>query len=166
MQHWCTGEKSLAERPVTRRDFLRLGGLVSGLAAAVALAPAPVLAGIRKKRRQPEKSLWCYNAHTEERLKTVYWANGTYVPEGLAELNHLLRDHYSGEVTKIDTRLYDLLYSLSRTLDYSKPFCVISGYRSPATNAMLRLHSHRVARNSLHMEGMAIDIRVPGRRSG
>jgi len=111
----------------------------------------------------PERSLSFYNLHTSEKLKTVYWAEGAYVPEGLAAINHHLRDYRTGEVREIDRRLLDLLYQLHGRLETNQPFQLISGYRSSATNAMLRAHSDGVAQHSLHMDGMAADIRVEGR---
>lgn len=105
------------------------------------------------------------NLHTGERLAVDYWAHGTYIPEALTAINHLLRDFRTGDVHIIDPRLLDLLTLLHAKLETNSPFSVISGYRSPATNANLRAeHQHSgVAAKSLHMQGMAIDIRVAGR---
>lgn len=109
-----------------------------------------------------ERSLYLYNIHTDETLDTVYWANGVYVPESLKELNKLFRDHYTGEIVDIDPQLFELLYNLCGRIDYEKPFHILSGYRCPATNAMLREQDSTVASHSLHMNGMAVDIRTPG----
>lgn len=105
------------------------------------------------------------NIHTGEKLKVEYWAEGDYVPGALAQVNHILRDFRSGEVHPITPRLLDLLSTLRQRLETTEPVSVISGYRSPATNAMLRgEHEHSgVASKSLHMQGMAIDIRIAGR---
>jgi uncharacterized protein YcbK (DUF882 family) len=84
------------------------------------------------------------------------------VAESLADINRVLRDHRTGQVAVIDTGLLDLLHRVSATVGASKPFEVISGYRSPASNLMLAGHSTGVARRSLHMEGKAIDVRLPG----
>jgi uncharacterized protein YcbK (DUF882 family) len=137
---------------VPRRSFFQI--------AAAALIAAPKLL---KAEAAPERSLSFYNLHTSENLKTIYWAEGNYVPEGLAAINHNLRDYRTGEVREIDRRLLDLLYQLHGKLETNQPFQLISGYRSPATNAMLHEHSDGVAQHSLHMEGMASDIRVEGR---
>jgi len=110
-----------------------------------------------------ERSLSFYNLHTTEKLQVVYWAAGGYVPESLVQINHLLRDHRNETVHEIDCRLLDLLCQVRTKLDTAEPFEIISGYRSPQTNAMLRSHSDGVAQHSLHMDGMAADIRVPGR---
>ena len=111
---------------------------------------------------QPERSLAFYNLHTGEDLNTVYWSEGQYLPEALNRINHILRDHRSGEAVSIDARLLDLLHELSGRMGSQARFHVISGYRSPHTNAIMRLHSAGIARHSLHTQGKAIDIRLPG----
>jgi uncharacterized protein YcbK (DUF882 family) len=93
----------------------------------------------------------------------VYWADGGYIPESLAAINKVLRDHRSGTIHEIDRRLLDLLSQLRTTLDSTESFQIISGYRSPQTNAKLRSQSNGVATHSLHMDGMAADITLPGR---
>jgi uncharacterized protein YcbK (DUF882 family) len=108
------------------------------------------------------RSLSFNNIHTGERLAVDYWVDGAYQPEALSEVNHVLRDFRTGDVHMIEPRLLDLLVRIRARLETSKPIQVISGYRSPATNAMLRAeHAHSgVAAKSLHMQGMAIDIRL------
>lgn len=139
-----------------RRRFLKAGAalLAAGL-PGTGFAAIPAIAA-------PERKLGFYNTHTGEELSAVYWAEGAYQPDGLAEIYHVLRDHRSGDVRPIDGRLLDLLYRLSASLETQKIFHVISGYRSPKTNAALVEKSNGVAKHSLHMEGLAIDIRVPG----
>lgn len=142
---------------LNRRGFLKAGAavLAAGLSGKVfAAIPGAAV---------PERKLAFYNTHTGEQLKAVYWADGAYQADGLAEIYRLLRDHRSGEVSPIDTKLLDLLHTLSASLDTEAQFQVISGYRSPTTNAKLAERSGGVAKHSLHMEGLAIDIRVPGR---
>ncbi|CAK0775616.1 hypothetical protein CCP3SC1AL1_70004 [Gammaproteobacteria bacterium] len=117
-------------------------------------------------RYDVERSVLLRNIHTDETVHTVYWAEGRYVPDGLRELNYLMRDHYTGEVVRIDPHLFDLVYLLGYRLEYGKPIHVLSGYRSPSTNAMLREQSGAVASHSLHMDGMAIDLRAPGKSTG
>lgn len=139
-----------------RRNFLRG-------AAAVSLTRArPAFAGAG---HSVARSLSFENIHTGEKLAVEYWAQGRYVPEALAEVNHLLRDFRSGEVRDIAPQLLDLLVALRTRLDTIAPIAVISGYRSPATNALLRGENGHsgVAAKSLHMVGKAIDIRIPGR---
>lgn len=109
------------------------------------------------------RSLSFENLHTGEKLAVTYWANGRPIPEAKALVDHILRDYRTGDVHPIDPGLLDLLHRLHQSLGTSQPFQVISGYRSPRTNAMLADASGGVARKSLHMQGLAIDIRVPGR---
>ncbi len=121
------------------------------------------LAGLAGVATQGERILTMQNLHTGERTSSVYWAEGEYLQEGLADLNHLLRDHRRDESHAMDPQLLDQLYALQRQLGGGKtPFHVISGYRSPASNAQLRASSSGVAKRSLHMLGKAIDIRLPG----
>lgn len=126
----------------------------AGLAAVPALARVAPPAG--------ERVLSFYNTHTGEHTRATYWADGGYVASELTSLDQLLRDFRSGEVAVMDPRLFDILYNLQQLVAVSGTFQVISGYRSPATNAQLRAHSGGVARNSLHMRGQAIDIRLDG----
>jgi len=111
-----------------------------------------------------EKTLSFYNTHTGETLKTVYWYEGAYRRESLSEINFILRDFRANEVKPIAPQLLDLVYKLSRVLDSHAPIHIISGYRTPATNAILAAHSNGVAKHSLHLLGEAIDLRIPGRR--
>ncbi len=145
-----SGEKHLG-----RRRILELG-------CALALTSLPVPALARTTAGEP-RSLALESLHTGERLSTVYWADGQYLPGALAEIDHLLRDFRTGEVKPIDRGLLDQLHLLRRELDSSAAYRVISGYRSPATNKMLAKEGGGVARKSLHMRGMAIDINLPGR---
>jgi uncharacterized protein YcbK (DUF882 family) len=108
------------------------------------------------------RSLTFFNTHTSERIDSVYWCDGAFCPPGLREIDHLLRDHRTGEVKEIDHGLLDLLHDLHAKTGASQPFHVISGYRSAATNALLQSESHGVATRSLHIQGRAIDIRIPG----
>ena len=142
---------------ISRRGFLQW---TAAGAASLAL-PSLALADIRG-RGDRARALSFLNTHTGEELDVVYRANGRYRRCALARIDHILRDHRSGEVQRIDTKLLDLLHSLGKTLDAGKPFHVISGYRSPKTNEMLRAGGRGVARRSMHMYGKAVDIRLPG----
>ncbi|MDD5275995.1 MAG: YcbK family protein [Methylovulum sp.] len=102
------------------------------------------------------------NINTGDKLKLAYFEQGRYVKEALQEINYLFRDFHSGDVHPIDPSLLDQLYDLKQNLDVTRPVHIISGYRSPVTNAQLRKQSHKVAKHSLHMEGRAIDIRIEG----
>lgn len=144
-----------------RRRFLGLGAV----AAAAAVVPQPVHAAAGNAARAPERALSFFNTHTGERLRRVYCCAGDYQPEALREINFILRDFRANEIKPIDPTLLDLLFELGGTLETDQPFHIISGYRSPATNAMLRARGGAgtgVASGSLHMVGKAIDIRVPG----
>jgi uncharacterized protein YcbK (DUF882 family) len=108
------------------------------------------------------RTLALHNLHTGETLDSAYWVDGRYLPDGMRRFEWLLRDHRTDEVHPIDPGLLDLLAELRGRL-HAPRFEVISGYRSPATNAMLASLSDGVAQNSFHLQGKAIDIRVPGR---
>jgi uncharacterized protein YcbK (DUF882 family) len=100
------------------------------------------------------------NLHTGESVECVYWEQGDYIPDVLDAVNNVLRDHRTGDVYPIDPALLDLLDAVATTTGTKSRFQVISGYRSPATNAMLHERSAEVAKKSLHTEGLAIDVRL------
>jgi uncharacterized protein YcbK (DUF882 family) len=102
------------------------------------------------------------NVHTWDDLNVVYYTHGIYIDENIAQLNHLMRDRRANISTSMDTNLYDQLLLLQKTLGTDEPVHVLSGYRTPETNAKLRRRSPGVARYSLHMEGRAADIYIPG----
>jgi len=122
--------------------------------------------GSGRVKKEVERTLSFYNLHTGEKLKSVYWHKGEYVPGAMEEINYILRDFRQNEVKPIDPKLLDLLVALSKRLQSKPHFEVISGYRSPVTNAMLHSTGEGVAGHSLHMDGRAIDISVPGRPLG
>lgn len=140
-----------------RRRFLQFGMMT----AVAGLFPAPLLAAV-EKIFAPERHLSFYNTHTSESLEICYSRQGYYCTEALARINYILRDHRTNEIKPIDTRLLDFLYDISATLQTRSPYHVISGFRSRASNTMLRRRSKKVAASSLHMRGMAIDVRLPG----
>jgi len=143
------------ERPVSvanQRRRLLLTGL-----ATLALAPAA------RARSAERRTLAFAHTHTGEQLTTVYFDGGEYQSSELARVNYLLRDFRNGEVHPISTDVLDILYELQTRISSDVlPFEVISGYRSPQTNAELRRHSHGVAEHSMHLQGRAIDVRLPG----
>ncbi len=139
---------------ITRRTFLKFA-----TAGATSLIAPAALARIT---RPGERLLRFYNLHTGEHLSTTYWADGAYITEELAAINHILRDHRSGKVATMDRRLLDLLHALQQRTGKPGTFHIISGYRSPESNARLRHTSTGVAKRSLHMRGKAVDIRLPG----
>lgn len=124
-----------------------------------------MLAGVRPAAAQSAaRQLDFHSIHTGERLSATYWENGRYLKDGLRAIDHVLRDFRTDEVRPIDPELLDLLHRLRLGMEYDRPISVISGYRCPATNAMLAARSKQVAKNSYHVRGMAIDIRLPGRQ--
>lgn len=135
---------------LSRRRFL--GSVASAPLLAAFPRPASAASGPRALR--------FLHTHTGERLAVEYFDERDYLPDALATVNHFLRDFRTGEVHAIDPSLLDLLHHLTGLTDSTRPFEVISGYRSPATNAMLRRQSEGVAPGSLHMVGQAIDIRL------
>lgn len=137
---------------ISRRGFI---GLAAAAAVAVATKPDQLLAADASVCR-----LTLDNCHTGETLSVVYCERGCYRREALAEIDTFLRDFRTGEVRAIDPCLLDLLHDLSVVTGTRKPFQVISGYRSPRTNAMLRERGPGVAARSLHTVGKAIDVRL------
>ena len=109
------------------------------------------------------RAVWLYNTHTGESLRTVYWADGHYIREAVKDINWILRDHYSNAVRPMNAMVLDVLGMLRHRLESNEPFQIVCGYRTPATNAMLRSRSGGVARHSYHIPGMAIDLRSEGR---
>jgi uncharacterized protein YcbK (DUF882 family) len=135
---------------------------VLAMAAGTIAATMAVPAAAAWRPMQP-RIVALDNLHTGERIKAPFWENGRYVPDALKHFDWLLRDYRTDEVRAIHPSLLDLLWHLQRTLRARDAIQVLSGYRSPATNAMLAATTDGVAQHSLHMRGMAIDIRVPGR---
>jgi uncharacterized protein YcbK (DUF882 family) len=140
-----------------RRRFLALGAaglalpFLSRISAFAAAEPLPA-----------DRELSFYNTHTGEEASVEYCRSGCLVPASLEKIDHILRDHRTGETKGIDVRLLDLLTRLSTTVAAGGPFHVISGYRSAKTNELLRKRGGGVAASSLHLVGQAIDIRLPG----
>ncbi|MGQ0567027.1 MAG: YcbK family protein, partial [Gemmobacter sp.] len=146
---------------VTRRGLL-------GVFAATMVTAAPtmsnafgVLRGAGDIRR-----IRMYSGRTGEQIDTIYWIEGEYIKEVMKEINHFMRDWRSGDAINIDPRNVDILAASHRLMDVTEPYMMLSGYRSPATNAMLRARSRGVARDSLHMKGQAADLRLKSRSVG
>lgn len=141
----------------------RLLGAALGLAGA-ALLPAPAALATAVAAGGPRR-LSVLRMQTEERFDGVYWQDGRYLREALAQLDWVFRDPSREEATPMDPRLFDVLFTITERLDSDEPFQVISGYRAPETNAANARRSRRVSRVSLHMSGMAADVRLPDRSS-
>ncbi len=138
-------------KALSRRSFFT----VCAAAVPIVAAPRRLLADASAGR-----ALRFTHTHTGERLAVEYFSRGEYLTDALAEVNHFLRDFRTGDVHAIDAELLDLLHALTQRTGTNTPLQVISGYRSPATNEMLRHRSEGVAAGSLHMRGQAIDIRL------
>ena len=139
-----------------RRSFLK------GSVALASMIGVPALA----KAAQPaqgERVLRLYNTHTGESLKSVFWAEGQFIPDALQDINKLLRDHRNNKIAPIDPELLLLVNQVSDKLGAGQQLHIISGYRSPESNAKLHANSSGVAKRSMHMDGKAIDIRLPGK---
>ena len=104
-----------------------------------------------------------YSARTGESVDTIYWVEGEYIPEVLKEINHFMRDWRVDQAITMDPRNLDIVAAAHRLMDVSEPYMLLSGYRSPATNAMLRSQSRGVARNSLHIKNQANNLRLKSR---
>ncbi|MEJ2690346.1 MAG: DUF882 domain-containing protein [Deltaproteobacteria bacterium] len=142
---------------MSRRDFLASCSLA--VASAIILPNERAFA-TANTLFSADRSLSFYNLHTDEELAITYWRNGRYKSAALADINYLLRDFRTGDIKKIDTKLLDLLYVLHNKVGATEPFQIISGYRSPKTNAMLARRSRGVAKHSQHILGKAVDIRL------
>lgn len=143
---------------ISRRGLL-------GVFAATALVAAPsmsnafgILRGAGDIRR-----IRMYSGRTGEGIDTIYWLEGSYIPEAIKEINHFMRDWRNDQVKSFDQRTIDIMAASHRLMDVSEPYMLLSGYRSPQTNAMLRSRSRGVARDSLHMHGQAADLRLKSR---
>jgi uncharacterized protein YcbK (DUF882 family) len=146
--------------------FTRRGLL--GAFAATAVTAAPLLTGVAAyaKGAGDIRRIRMYSARTGETVDTIYWIEGEYIPEVVKELNHFMRDWRTGDTVKMDLRTVDIMAASHRLMDVSEPYMLLSGYRSPKTNAMLRSNSKGVAKNSLHMKGQAADLRLASRSTG
>jgi uncharacterized protein YcbK (DUF882 family) len=139
-----------------RRSFLKSSVVVASALSLSALSKAATASS------RNERTLRLYNTHTGESLRSVFWAEGQFVADALQDINKLLRDHRNNKVKPMDPQLLVLLDKVSAQFGDQHVLHVISGYRSPESNAQLHEHSRGVAPHSLHIEGKAIDVRLPG----
>ena len=147
---------TMGNRIVSTRQGTTRRAVLLGIGATLA---TPTLA---KARVPNTRALSLHNTRTGDRFDGIYYADGLYEPEAMATLDRLLRDHSADEVTIMDVRLYDLFSSLQGALDKTDPLRITSGYRTRATNDALRKRTRWAAKNSLHIEGMAADFKLPG----
>ena len=160
------GFLSQATRLAAGGAALPLVGMKAAQASSAVQASSLIKASASSLVGVPGGQVLAFNhTHTRERIELVYAVNGDYVPDALTTLNRFLRDHYSGTVGQMDPQLFDLLHRVRLALGGTSlsAYEVISGYRCPETNDHLRnSRGGGVAKRSLHMEGKAIDIRIPG----
>ncbi|NTU42047.1 MAG: DUF882 domain-containing protein [Nitrospirales bacterium] len=144
---------------ISRRNFLK------ALAAGVVISPFRPRRAMASQER--EKILSIFNIHTGESLKIAYCERGVYDPQALDTINHLLRCHYTNEVKPIDVKVLNLLSDIQSAVGRERQVKIISGYRSPEYNDHLRDMGRKgVSGRSLHMQGLAIDFRIPGMGTG
>jgi uncharacterized protein YcbK (DUF882 family) len=152
------GDKLIKEWGIdqSKRYFLKLGAL----SALANMFPRLGFADAHKTL-SPKRTLSFYNVHTQESLEIKYWEKGKYLGASLRKINYIFRDYRADEIKTIDPRILDLLYCMRLKIRTHDPFHIVSAYRSPKTNAMLRRNGQGTAKNSYHMYGKAVDIRLP-----
>jgi uncharacterized protein YcbK (DUF882 family) len=142
---------------LSKRRFLK--SLACG--SVLAMGPSKIVQAVFSNFTI-HKTLSLEHHHTGDTLKLTYYEQGRYIHGALEELSYFLRDYRNDAVHSVDPALLDQLHDVKLLLGVNKPFEIVSGYRSPGTNASLRRHSRGVAKRSLHMEGRAVDIRMAG----
>ena len=143
---------------VTRRALLGAFAATAVVAAPAYSKAAGFIRGSGDIRR-----IQMYSGRTGERIDMIYWIDGKYIKGAVKEVNYFMRDWRIDQVKAVDLRTIDIMAASHNMLDVSEPYMLLSGYRSPKTNAMLRSKSRGVARNSLHMKGQAADLRLSSR---
>ena len=143
---------------MTRRGLL-------GAFAATAVTAAPTYSNAAGFLRGggDVRRISMFSGRTGERIDTIYWIEGQYIGEAINEVNRFMRDWRNGKAIQIDTRTIDIMAAAHNLMDVNEPYMLLSGYRSPETNAMLRSRSSGVAKKSLHMKGQAADLRLQSR---
>ena len=143
---------------ITRRALL-------GAFAATAVTAAPTFANAAGFLRGggDVRRIRMYSGRTDEKIDMIYWIEGKYIPDAVQEVNYFMRDWRTDGVKSMDLRTLDIMAAAHNLMDINEPYMLLSGYRSPQTNAMLRSRSRGVAKNSLHMQGQAADLRLSSR---
>tara|TARA_R110002110_G_scaffold155935_12_gene350669 strand:- start:1906 stop:2475 length:570 start_codon:yes stop_codon:yes gene_type:complete len=146
---------------MTRRALL-------GAFAATAVAAAPTYSNAAGLLRGGGdiRRIKMYSGRTGERIDMIYWIEGQYIMDAVKEVNYFMRDWRTDGVKTMDVRAIDIMAATYNLLEANEPYMLLSGYRSPKTNAMLRSRSRAVAKNSLHMRGQAADLRLASRSVG
>lgn len=150
--------KNISSSGMTRRALL-------GAFAATTVAAAPTLSKASGLLRGSGdiRRIRMYSGRTGERIDMIYWIDGKYIKDAVKEVHHFMRDWRNDQVKSIDLRTMDIMTAAHNLMDVNEPYMLLSGYRSPQTNAMLRSRSRGVAKNSLHMKGQAADLRLSSR---
>ena len=143
---------------ISRRGLLGAFAATAVVAAPTFTNAAGLLRGAGDIRR-----LKMYSPRTGEKLETIYWVEGEYIKDAVSEITHFMRDWRNNKVINIDMRTMDIMAAAHNLMDVSEPYMLLSGYRSPETNNMLRSKSRGVAKNSLHIKGQAADLRLGSR---
>jgi len=143
---------------MTRRGLLGAFAATTLVAAPTFSNAAGFLRGSGDIRR-----IRMYSGRTGERIDMIYWIDGKYIKDSIKEINYFMRDWRNDQIKSIDPRTIDIMAASHNLLDVNEPYMMLSGYRSPQTNAMLRRRSRGVAKNSLHMRGQAADLRLASR---
>jgi len=151
-----TYKSEMEHKTLDRRSFLAVG------AATLGGLLIPGLSNVAQASNYGTRRLAFRNAHTGESFSGVYRVGNKYLPDAFKQINMVLRDFRTDQVYPMDPRVIDIIQSVHSQTGQNTPFEIISGYRSPQTNAMLRRNSSGVAKKSLHMEGRAIDLRMEG----
>lgn len=155
------GDRHMSNTMMTRRALLRVFAATTVAAAPVMANATGLLRGAGDIRR-----LRMYNGRAGESLDMIYWIEGEYIRPALDEVNYFFRDWRDNSVHAIDQRTIDILTASHRLMETDEPYTLLSGYRSPASNALLRSRSSGVARNSLHLQGEAADVQLQSRSVG
>lgn len=163
MGHARTMTSKLSNQQSTPIHMTRRGLLGAFAAATVSAAPMYANAAGFLRGGGDVRRIAMYSGRTGETINMIYWVEGKYIKESLKEINHFMRDWRVDRSIKIDTRTIDIMAAAHGLMDVREPYMMLSGYRSPQTNAMLRRKSRGVAKNSLHMKGMAADLRLKSR---
>jgi len=146
---------------ITRRGLIQAFAATTLVAAPTYANAAGFLRGAGDIRR-----IRMYSGRTGESIDTIYWVDGKYIKDAIKEINYFTRDWRTDQVKAMDTRNYDIITAAHNLMDTNEPYLLLSGYRSPKTNAMLRARSRGVAKNSLHIKGKAADLRLKSRSVG
>lgn len=163
IQAGVTGRRS----DMTQKTHMAMNrrSMLLSVFAATTVAAAPTLpkaAGLLRGGGDVRR-LKIYSGRTGEWCDMIYWIEGNYIKEAVKQINYFMRDWRTDQVKSIDLRTVDIMAAAHNLLDTNEPYMLLSGYRSPKTNAMLRSRSRGVAKNSLHMKGQAADLRISNR---